>query len=122
MLKIEELDANVTLADQMKSGDGPVVLINLFTVDPADEAAFLKAWSHDAEFMKAQPGYISTQLHGGLAGSSSYLNYAVWQDVASFRAAITSAEFRKRTDNYPASAVARPHLFRKLAVSDFCVA
>ncbi len=48
MLKIEELDKVVSLADQMQSDDGPIVLVNLFSVDPADEAALLKAWAHDA--------------------------------------------------------------------------
>jgi len=121
MLKIEELDAAVSLADQMKSEEGPIVLINLFTVDPADEAVLLKAWAHDADFMKAQPGYISTQLHKGIAGSSTYVNYAIWQDVASFRAAFTDPEFQRRINDYPASAVATPHLFKKLAVENHCV-
>lgn len=122
MLKIEELDAVVSLADQMKTEEGPIVLINLFTVDPADEAALLKAWAHDADFMKAQPGYISTQLHAGIAGSSTFVNHAIWQDVASFRAAFTDPEFLKRLADYPDSAVARPHLFRKLAVANHCTA
>ena len=117
-----ELDAVVSLADQMKAEEGPVVLINLFTVDAADEAALLKAWAHDADFMKAQPGYISTQLHKGIAGSTSYVNYAIWQDVESFRNAFTHPEFQRRIADHPASAVARPHLFRKLAVADHCVA
>ncbi len=41
-----ELDAIVTLADQMNADEGPIVLINLFTVDVEDEAALLKAWAH----------------------------------------------------------------------------
>jgi heme-degrading monooxygenase HmoA len=118
----ENLDSNVTLADQMQSGEGPVVLINLFTVDEADEAALLKAWAHDADFMKAQPGYISTQLHKGIAGSSTYVNYAIWQDVESFRNAFTNSEFQRRIADYPTSAVARPHLFQKLAVANHCIA
>ncbi|MGI9512879.1 MAG: antibiotic biosynthesis monooxygenase family protein [Anderseniella sp.] len=122
MLKIEELDTVVGLADQMKSEEGPIVLINLFTVAPADEAALLKAWAHDADFMKAQAGYISTQLHAGIAGSCTFVNYAIWQDVASFRAAFTDAEFLKRLTNYPDSVVAKPHLFRKLAVENHCTA
>jgi len=119
---IENLDGLVTLADQMKSEEGPVVLVNLFTVDAPDETALLKAWAHDADFMKTQPGYISTQLHKGIAGSSSFVNYAIWQDVASFRRAFTSPEFQRRIAHYPPSAVARPHLFKKLAVENHCVA
>lgn len=122
MAKLEELDAKVALAQQMQVEEGPIVLINVFTVDPADEGALLKAWAHDADFMKAQPGYISTQLHRGIAGSSTYVNYAIWQDVESFRNAFSHPEFQSRIDNYPQSAVARPHLFKKLAVSNHCVA
>lgn len=117
-----ELDAIVTLADQMNGEEGPIVLINLFTVDAEDEEALLAAWSHDADFMKAQTGYISTQLHKGIAGSSTFLNYAVWQDVKAFRDAFTHPEFQRRIADYPPSAVARPHLFKKLAIENHCIA
>ncbi|WP_170553318.1 antibiotic biosynthesis monooxygenase family protein [Ruegeria atlantica] len=122
MARIEELDNIVTLADQMQTEEGPVVLINLFTVDAKDKEALLKAWAHDADFMKSQPGYISTQLHQGIAGSSNFVNYAIWQDVQSFRDAFTNPEFQRRIADYPDSAVARPHLVRKLAVENHCVA
>jgi len=122
MANFEELDATVTLANQMQTQEGPIVLINVFTVDPADEDTLLRAWAHDADFMKAQPGYISTQLHKGIAGSSTYVNYAIWQDVESFRNAFSHPEFQSRISDYPQSAVARPHLFKKLAVTNHCVA
>lgn len=122
MSGFQELDNVVTLAEQMQSDGGPVVLVNLFTVDPAEEEALVKAWAHDADFMKAQPGYISTQLHKGIAGSSTFLNYAIWQDVKSFRDAFTNPEFQRRIAEYPASAVAKPHLFNKLSVENHCVA
>ncbi|MEO1109128.1 MAG: antibiotic biosynthesis monooxygenase family protein [Pseudomonadota bacterium] len=122
MARIVELDNVASLADQMETDEGPVVLINLFTVDAKDEDALLAAWSHDAEFMKSQPGYISTQLHKGIANSSTFVNYAVWQDVQSFRQAFTNPEFQRRIADYPDSAVTRPHLLRKLAVDNHCVA
>ncbi|WP_050605829.1 antibiotic biosynthesis monooxygenase [Ruegeria sp. 6PALISEP08] len=122
MARIEDLDNIVTLADQMQTEEGPVVLINLFTVDAEDEAALLRAWAHDADFMKSRPGYISTQLHQGIAGSSTFVNYAIWQDVQSFRDAFTHPEFQRRIADYPSSAVARPHLLRKLAVENHCTA
>ena len=122
MTKFIELDVAVSLAEQLQASEGPVVLVNLFTVDASDEEALMLAWSHDADFMKAQPGYISTQMHKGIAGSSTFMNYAVWQDVASFRAAFTDPEFMRRIADYPASAVARPHLFKKLTIANHCVA
>ena len=67
----KELNDLVSLADQMQSDEeGPVVLLNVFTIDRADEEALVAAWKHDADFMKAQPGYISTQMHKGIAGSA----------------------------------------------------
>ncbi|WP_109312771.1 antibiotic biosynthesis monooxygenase [Ruegeria sp. AU67] len=122
MAHIEEMDKVVTLADQMQAEEGPVVLINVFTVDATDEEALLKAWAHDADLMKSQSGYISTQLHQGIAGSSTFVNYAIWQDVKSFRDAFTHPEFQRRIADYPESAVARPHLLRKLTVENHCVA
>ena len=100
---------------------GPIVLINVFTVDPADGEALIAAWKHDAEFMKAQPGYISTQLHAGIAGSSTFVNHAVWESVESFRNAFRSPEFQGRIASYPKSAVASPPLFKKVAVPGLCV-
>jgi len=123
MLGLKELNDNVSLADQLGSNeDGSIVLLNVFTVDPADEDALLATWKHDAEFMKAQPGYISTQLHKAIGGSSTFVNYAVWESVESFRNAFTHPEFQRRIGDYPESAVASPHLFKKLTVPGYCVA
>ncbi len=123
MPSMQELNETVSLLEQMQSQeDGPIVLINVFSVDPAEKEALLTAWKHDADFMKAQPGYISTQLHEGIAGSSTFINYAVWESVESFRSAFAHPEFQKRLGGYPGSAVARPHLFKKLAVPGHCIA
>lgn len=123
MPSLKELNDAVSLSDQMQSGeDGSVVLVNIFTIDPSEEEELLAAWSHDAAYMKEQPGYISTQLHKAIAGSSVFINYAVWESVESFRAAFMQPEFQKRIGAYPESAVTSPHLFKKLAVPGHCVA
>ena len=123
MPNFKELNDAVSLADQMQSNeDGSVVLINVFTIDAQDEEALLAAWSHDADFMKAQPGYISTQMHKAIGGSTTYVNYAIWESVESFRNAFSNPEFQKRIGDYPQSAVASPHLFKKLAVKGHCTA
>jgi len=72
--------------------------------------------------MKAQQGFISTQLHRAIGESPTYLNYAVWESTADFRAAFTHPEFIEKLSAYPSSAVAVPHLFQKLAAPGFCVA
>ena len=99
-----------------------MVLINVFTVDAKDVDALLDAWAHDANWMKRQPGYISTQLHRGIGGSCVFLNYALWESVAHFRQAFTHPEFMGALAAYPSSAVASPHLFAKVAVPNLCTA
>jgi heme-degrading monooxygenase HmoA len=122
MSLLRPLDPSFPIERQIAIEAGPVVLVNVFTLDNADEQGFLKAWQNDAAFMKRQGGFISTQLHRAIGESPAYLNYAVWESTAHFRAAFTHPEFRAALSSYPASAVASPHLFQKVAVPDICVA
>jgi len=120
MLQLRPLDPVVPIAQQLGQNQSPVVLINLFTVDAKDVDALLKAWEQDANWMKRQPGYISTQLHRGIGGSCVFLNYAVWESVGHFRQAFTHPDFVSALSAYPSSAVASPHLFAKVAVANLC--
>ena len=121
-LALRPMDPAFPIERQLTVDASPVVLVNVFTLDKADEQALLKAWKHDAEFMKVQPGFISTQLHRAIGESPTYLNYAVCESTAAFRAAFSNTEFLARLSSYPSSAVATPHLFQKAAVSGICVA
>jgi heme-degrading monooxygenase HmoA len=120
-MQLRPLDPNVPMFQQVDSDMSPVVLVNIFQVDRMDILAFLKAWEEDANWMKLRPGFISTQMHRGIAGSTLFMNYAVWESVAHFRAAFQHPEFRKALEHYPSSAVASPHLFTRLAVPNLCV-
>ena len=122
MSMLRPLDPAFPIERQVTLDAGPVVLINVFTLDKADEEALLKAWKDDAEFMKQQPGFISTQLHRAVGESPTYLNYAVWESTAHFRAAFAHPTFRAKLSDYPSSVVASPHLFQKVAVPGICVA
>jgi heme-degrading monooxygenase HmoA len=120
MLRLKPLDGTFPIEAQLATEQTPVVLINLFEVDSGDEAALMQAWEADANWMKQQPGYISTQLHRALGASRLILNYAIWESVAHFRAAFSHPDFRSALARYPSSAIAAPHLFRKLAVANLC--
>jgi heme-degrading monooxygenase HmoA len=122
MSQLRPLDPAFPIDRQLGIDAGPVVLVNVFTLDKSDEQTFLQVWQDDAAFMKRQPGFISTQLHRAIGASPTYLNYAVWQTTANFRAAFTHPEFRAKISAYPASAVASPHLFQTVAVPGICVA
>jgi len=119
---LRPLDPSFPIERQLSIDAASVVLVNVFTLDPADEQTFLQVWQDDAAFMKQQPGFISTQLHRAIGENATYLNYAVWESTAHFRAAFTHPEFVAKLSAYPSSAVASPHLFQKVAVPDICVA
>jgi heme-degrading monooxygenase HmoA len=122
MPKFEPLDPNYPVTRQTESEAGPIVMINLLTMALNDEAAFLTAWTMDSLFMKRQPGFISTQLHRAIGGNPTYLNYAVFESVAAWHEAFKNPEFQERLNAHPASVVARPHLFAKVAVPNLCTA
>jgi heme-degrading monooxygenase HmoA len=122
MSLLKPLDPAFPIERQLAIDASPVVLVNLFTLGKADEPTFLKTWQDDATFMKRQPGFISTQLHRAIGENPTYLNYAVWESTAAFRAAFSHPEFQAKLSAYPASAVASPHLFQTMAVPGICVA
>jgi hypothetical protein len=72
MVQLKPLDPNVPIFEQIKTDVAPVILVNFFQVAEADIPALLMAWEADANWMKQQPGYISTQLHRGIAGSTVF--------------------------------------------------
>ncbi len=116
MLQRMEMDPNVSLFDQLSQDVRPVILVNTFHVAPEDADALVAAWTIDAKILQAKPGFVSTQLHRGIAGSSTFLNYAAWESVESFRRAFADPAFQASFAGYPDSTVASPHLFAKVAV------
>jgi heme-degrading monooxygenase HmoA len=121
MLQLRPLDQNVPIFQQLGTEASPVILVNVFQVAEADIPALLKAWENDANWMKQQPGYISTQLHQAIGGSTLSLNYAVWESVAHFRAAFNHPDFKSSLEQYPSSTIASPHLFKRITIPNLCV-
>src|SRR4051794_5945796 len=103
---LKPLDEKFPIQRQLGIDAEPVVLINLFTLDPEDEQALLAAWTDDAAFMQRQPGFVSTQLHRAIGENPTFLNYAVWESTAAFRAAFAHPEFVAKLSAYPSSVVA----------------
>lgn len=123
MFTVRPLDQFVTHEDQMKEdGREPVVLVNVFHVEPEKADEFESVWAGIIRDFKSQPGFISAQFHRGTAGSGTFLNYAVWESVAHYRAVFTNPDLQGRLAAYPEGTVATPHLFRKVAIPGVCVA
>jgi quinol monooxygenase YgiN len=119
-MRLREMDEQVTYSEQLAEDGGPIVLINQFTVAPEDADALLAAWAKDAEFMQRQPGFVSTQLHRGTAGSGTFVNVAEWESAGALGAAFRLPEFQATLGDYPESAIASPHVFRRVAVPGIC--
>lgn len=121
-MRLREMDEQITYMQQLQEDGGPIVLINQFNVDADDADLFLEVWAEDAAFMKQRPGFISTQLHRGTGGSTTFMNVAVWESARALGEAFSSPEFQGHVGRYPESAVAAPHVFERIAVPGICVA
>jgi heme-degrading monooxygenase HmoA len=121
-MRLREIDDHTSYQQQLQEDGGPIVLINQFTVPPEEADDFVAAWADDASFMKQQPGFISAQLYRGTAGSGAFTNVAVWESARVLGDAFHAPEFQARIGRYPESAVAAPHVFRKVAVPGICLA
>ncbi len=122
MLQHIELDANVPLfsqfADTLKQ---PILLVNLFTCAHQDQTEFKQAWTADAHFFCNEPGCLTAELHQGIGNSSLFLNYAIFENTAAFAATTKQPSFVPLRKPYPDSAVAHPHLFRRVAIPGICI-
>ena len=86
-----------------------VVLINPFEVpEGVDDESFLEGWQRAADYMRQQPGFLSTRLHRALAPGARFrfINVAEWASPQDFQAAVGSEEFRELArdagPNFPA--------------------
>jgi heme-degrading monooxygenase HmoA len=120
-MKVIEMDESIPISKQLEEDVGSVVVISKFNIKSEDIDKFLKSWASAAKIMKQQPGFISTQLHRGIAGSGVFVNYAIFESVESFKRASNNPDFQSKLSDYPANAVLSPHLFKKVAVPDICV-
>jgi quinol monooxygenase YgiN len=122
MPKFIEMDERVTISKQMEGEDtGPIVFVNKFSVKSEDIDEFLKRWAADAALFRKQPGFISAQLHRGIAGSGVFINYAVWESASHLKNAVSDAGIQARTllvNILPISQY-RPTYSRKLQFQEF---
>lgn len=115
MVKLVEMDEKVTFFDQMEDNvDGVVIDIDKFNENSEDVDQFVKTWASKAGIIRKQPGFLSLQLHRGIAGRSVFVNYAVWESIEHLKEAFKNPELKSKTSEYPASTVASPHLFKKV--------
>jgi heme-degrading monooxygenase HmoA len=121
IMNLIEMDERITFSEQLEEDVGSVVVISKFNIKPEDIDKFLKSWASGAKIMKQQPGFISTQLHRGIASSSVFVNYTVFETAEYFKRASNNPDFQSKLSDYPVNTVVSPHLFKKVVVPGICV-
>ncbi|MEU8707970.1 antibiotic biosynthesis monooxygenase family protein [Streptomyces sp. NPDC048565] len=116
MAKLQSLDPQTPMFAQFKEETGPIVLANTFFVPKEATEAFLPLFRRQAEFMKAQPGFISLRMHKGTAGSQLLMNVAVWESTEALATAFGSPEFQRMAGEFPDDVVSYPHIFEQIDV------
>jgi hypothetical protein len=69
-MQFREMDERVTYMHQLQQEGGPIVLVNVFSVEPEDAARLVEVWAEDAAFMKEQPGFISASCTAARAAAA----------------------------------------------------
>ncbi|KUL38483.1 antibiotic biosynthesis monooxygenase [Streptomyces sp. NRRL F-4489] len=114
MAELQSLDPTTPMFAQFKEETGPIVLANTFVVPKERTEAFLALFRRQAEFMRAQPGFVSSQLHKGTAGSQLLMNVAVWESTEALATAFGSPEFQRMAAEFPDDIVSYPHIFEQI--------
>lgn len=67
----------------------PATLINAFIVPDGKEAEAIAFWEKAADFMRKQPGYVSTALHEAILPDAKFhlINATKWRSVEDFKKA-----------------------------------
>ena len=75
-------------AEELKV-EAHVVLINPFIVPEGKLAESIVFWENARDYLKEQPGYVSTKLHKSLKPDATFelINVAVWESAEAFMAA-----------------------------------
>ena len=129
MSLLRPLDPSFPIERQIAIEAGPVVLVNVVTLDKADEQTFPQRLGNqdDAAFMRS----ASLALHLHPASTEKTLGESRRRistmpsgnrPLTTTEAAFGHPEFRGKVPTYPSSVVASPHLFQKVAVPNICVA
>ena len=79
---------------QANDGSAQVVLVNVFTVDPARQEELLEALETATTSIFVHiPGFVSANLHTSLDGRR-VVNYAQWADAESYQQALQLDDLR----------------------------
>ena len=94
-----------------------VILINPFEVsEGSSDEDFRRGWERAADYMRQQPGFMSTRLHRALQPDARFrfTNVAEWASPQDFQAAVGSDEFREIASGGPPGSPALYEVVRSM--------
>jgi heme-degrading monooxygenase HmoA len=124
VIELRDIDPSIPFLAQLQGLDDgqPITLVNTFVVPEGGIDKVIDVWRQDSMIMKAQPGFVSAQLHRGIGDGRVLTNVAVWESLTSLRNAFMSEEFQNTLPLYPDGSLAFPVVMRREAVPGVCVA
>lgn len=103
----------------IKTGSSPVTFINVFTVDPSRMDEFIAHQLRDMHaFVKKMPGLVSTNWHRSL-DNTRVANYAQWESVEAFKAAIQNPRFQQHNAEAEALTISHESHFYEVVGTSF---
>ncbi|WP_432054871.1 antibiotic biosynthesis monooxygenase family protein [Streptomyces sp. bgisy022] len=104
------------LPEPNDAGSGSVTFVNRFTLSGSAED-FEAAFAETAEFLCRRPGFrwhvlLAPTGSGSADVRPQYVNIAVWDDEASFRAAVAHPQFPAHAAVLRALSTSEPTLYR----------
>jgi quinol monooxygenase YgiN len=128
MSSYEDVDLAMSFEDQIGSDHkGSVIMVSTYSFESRDDLdGFIAIWSEMADFMRAQPGFVSAQVHRGIGGANVLMNYATWESLEAYRTANAAEHSRAGADELrsrmPENRVIRPVLLERISIPNLCVA
>ncbi|MEV1241802.1 antibiotic biosynthesis monooxygenase family protein [Nonomuraea sp. NPDC050022] len=87
-----------------------VTLVNKLTCT-GDLTEFTRILEHLTEYMRAQPGYLSSELLRSVHHPEVYVEVARWESAEAHRNAVTGDGFRERVAGLGALATVDPDVY-----------
>jgi quinol monooxygenase YgiN len=87
-----------------------VTLVNKLTVT-GDIDEFTRILDRLTEYMRSQPGYLSSELLRSVRNPAVWVEVARWETAEAHKAAVTSENFRERVAGLGALATVDPDIY-----------
>lgn len=120
MPTFHEIDPAHPFRQQLEADIGPVVITNTYTVPEGHMDETISIWGKAARIGTKQPGFISAQMHRGIAGSNQLIIYSEWSSARDLKNYLNLPEVKAIVATFPPGTECRPHVFQKISIDGVC--